>query len=121
MNALATEDAVQGSERDNINHLSQQIGEVVSDIKAMRGNVDDLKAGMIRLTEAMTSIVRLEVKHDNAAATVQGLMAEVDKLKERVGEVERKTPAYDEARGWAVRLLMAAAIAGLGFWAGFKP
>ena len=103
MNAIATEDAVQGSERDNINHLSQQIGEVVGDIKAMRGNIDDLKAGMIRLTEAMTSVVRLEVKHDNAAATMQGLMAEVDNLKERVGEVERKTPAYDEARGWAVR------------------
>ena len=112
---------MQANDRDNINHLSQQIGEVVGDIKAMRGNVDDLKAGMARLAEAMTSIVRLEVKHDNAAVTVQALMVEVERLKDRVGAVERKTPAYDEARGWAVRLLMAAAIAGLGFWFGIKP
>lgn len=106
----------------NMHQLNQRVGEIMGEVRAVKNNVDDLKDGMLELTKAMTSVVRLEVKHDQAATTLQALHVTVATLGTRVASIESKMPGLVETRAWVVRALLGvAAVVGLAIWTGYKP
>lgn len=92
---------------DQVSRLSSELGELRGVVKGVDGKVDDLRTGMAKLSEAMASVVRLEVKHDTAVMNVQALRDRQDLLDRRVDAVEREMPQLVEARQWIVRAMVA--------------
>ncbi len=94
-------------EEDRVNRLASEVGELRGVVRGVDGKVDDLRVGMAKLTEAMTQVVRLEVKHDQVAASTSALRDRQDLLDRRIDAVERDMPQLIEARQWIVRAMVA--------------
>lgn len=91
---------------DQISRLNSEVGELRGIVKGVDTKVDDLRAGMAKLSEAMASVVRLEVKHDTAVTNLQTIKDRQDILDRRVDSVEREMPQLIEARQWIVRAMV---------------
>ncbi len=98
---------VQQGGEDQVQRLSAELGELRGVVRGVDGKVDDLRAGMAKLTEAMTQVVRLEVKHDQVATSTAALRDRQDLLDRRIDAVERDMPQLLEARQWIVRAMIA--------------
>lgn len=94
------------SEDERVHRLTIELGELRGVVKGVDGKVDDLRTSMAKLTEAMTQVVRLEVKHDQVAAGTSALRDRQDLLDRRVDVLEREMPGLVEARQWIVRAMV---------------
>jgi hypothetical protein len=93
------------SSEDQVNRLGVELGELRGVVKGVDSKVDDLRAGMAALSQAMASVVRLEVKHDAAAMNVQSMRDRQDLLDKRIDVIEAEMPGLRETRQWVVRAL----------------
>lgn len=99
-----------------VTRLAAELGELRGAVKGVDGKVDDLRMGMAKLSEAMASVVRLEVKHDSAVVNMQSLRDRQDVMDKRIDLIEKEMPALQEMRGWVVKGILAvigAVLAGL--------
>lgn len=62
---------------------------------------------MGRLTDAMTSVVRLEVQHQQVSMAMSTLREKQDATEKRVDALERLMPGLVETRKWIVGWLVA--------------
>ena len=92
---------------EQISKLGSEVGELRGVVRGVDGKVDDLRIGMARLTEAMTAVVKLEVKHDQVAMSTTALRDRQDLLDKRIDVIERDMPALIEARSWIIRAMLA--------------
>jgi len=87
--------------------LAVEMGELRGTVVAVDRKVDDLRAGMGKLTEAMTSVVRLEVQHQQVSLTMQSMRDSQAALDKRLDTVERLMPGLVETRTWVIRWVLA--------------
>jgi len=93
------------SPEDDITRLSAEIGELRGVVRGVDSKVDELRTGMAKLAEAMTSVVKLEVRHDQASVNIQALSDRQDSMDRRLGAVESEMPQLRETRAWVVRAM----------------
>jgi chromosome segregation ATPase len=94
------------SNEDHVTRLSVELGELRGVVKGVDGKVDDLRTGMAQLSQAMASVVRLEVKHDTAAMNMQSMRDRQDLLDKRIDSIETEMPQLRETRQWVVRAMV---------------
>ncbi len=87
--------------------LAVEMGELRGTVVAVDRKVDDLREGMGKLTEAMTSVVRLEVQHQQVSLTMQSMRDSQAALDKRLDTVERLMPGLVETRTWVIRWVLA--------------
>lgn len=90
------------------NRLAIEMGELRGTVVAVDRKVDDLRTGMGKLTEAMTSVVRLEVQHQQVSMAMNTLRDKQEGLEKRLESVERLMPGLVETRTWVIRWVLAA-------------
>lgn len=86
--------------------LAIEMGELRGTVVAVDRKVDDLRTSMGKLTEAMTSVVRLEVQHQQVSLSLQSARDQQAALEKRVDAVERLMPGLVETRAWIVRWML---------------
>ena len=100
----------------------QQVGRLVGEVGELRGTVqavdrkvDDLRSGMSKLTDAMTSVVRLEVQHQQVTLGLNSMRDQQAGLEKRLDAVERLMPGLIETRAWIIRwILVVLGVVGAG-------
>jgi hypothetical protein len=91
---------------DDVSKLAAEVGELRGVVRGVDGKVDDLRTGLARLSEAMASVVRLEVKHDATSLNLQAIRDKQDLLDKRIGMIDQEMPALRETRQWVVRAMV---------------
>ena len=71
--------------------LREQVGNLNS-------KVDDLKVALARLSDAMASVVRLEVRHEQTATDMQTMREAIARLAARIDAIEPDMPALRDLR-----------------------
>ena len=89
---------------------SSRIDTLFKDVGAMRGTVEvvhskvnDVAAGVDKLSDALAVMVRHELTMEHTAAEVRTMTDRQGKFDERLHSLERKAPGWDEARTWVLR------------------
>lgn len=93
--------------------LAVEVGELRGSVLAVDRKVDDLRAGMSKLTDAMTSVVRLEVQHQQVSLNTTVTREKVESLERRTEAVERLMPGLVETRSWVIRWVLSVVAAAL--------
>lgn len=92
---------------EQVSRLRSELGELRGVVRVVDGKVDDLRVGLTKLTEAMTQVIRLEVKHDQVESSTTAIRDRQDLLDRRIDSIERDMPGLIEARLWIVRAMVA--------------
>jgi preprotein translocase subunit Sss1 len=89
---------------------SSRIDTLFKDVGAMRGTVEvvhsqvnDVKAGVDKLSDALAVMVRHELTMEHTAAAVRSMADQQGKLADRLHSLEVKAPGWDELRVWVIR------------------
>ena len=89
---------------------SSRIDTLFKDVGAMRGTVEvvhsqvnDVKAGVDKLSDALAVMVRHELTMEHTAAAVRSMAEQQGKLSDRLHTLEVKAPGWDELRVWVIR------------------
>lgn len=83
--------------------LAEEVGELRGTVKEVDRKVDDLRTGMGKLADAMTSVVRLEVQHQQVSLNLQAMHTQQTAIEKRMDTVERLMPGLIETRAWVIR------------------
>jgi len=89
----------------DIARLAGEIGELRATAKATDAKIDDMRSAIIKLTEAMTAVVRLDVEFKQHSLAMNMLQTKQDLLNSRIDIIDRDMPGLRELRGWVVRAL----------------
>lgn len=90
----------------HVGRLAGEVGELRGTVQAVDRKVDDLRSGMSKLTDAMTSVVRLEVQHQQVSMSQATLREKQDAIDKRLESVERLMPGLVETRTWVIRWVL---------------
>lgn len=64
----------------------------------LNGKVDELRVALAKLSDAMASVVRLEIRHEQTSHDMQAMRDAITKLGARIEAIEPEMPALRELR-----------------------
>lgn len=65
---------------------------------ALNGKVDDLKVALVKLTDSMDKLTRLEIRHEQVTTDMQTMRDAIGRLATRVDAIEPDMPALRDLR-----------------------
>lgn len=86
---------------------SRRVDQLVEDVGAVKGGVNELRTGVNELRSAMAVLVKHEVLVEQNAQVSSEIRAEVSAIEVRVHTIEIAMPQLKEARDWVVRAMLA--------------
>lgn len=92
-----------GAESSRIDSLVKDMGAVRGTVEVVHSQVNDVKAGVDKLSDALEVMVRHELTMEHTAAAVRGMAEQQGKLSDRLHTLEVKAPGWDELRVWVIR------------------
>lgn len=98
--ALAT---MMSADSSRIDALFQDVGAMRGTVEVVHSKVNDVAAGVDKLSDALAVMVRHELTMGHTAAEVRVMTERQGKFDERLHSLERKAPGWDEARTWLIR------------------
>lgn len=84
-----------------------RIDRLVDDVAVVKGKVEKVDKGIDELRSALAVLVRHEVVMEQHAKTTQQVRTDHSELDKRVRLIELEMPQLREARGWAVKAVLA--------------
>lgn len=94
-------------EASRIDALTHRVGELSGAVNNVDQKVDDVRTGIGKLADAMASVVRLEVHHEQQRSDIASARISHVELDKRLTSVERELPGLVETRAWVVRGVLA--------------
>jgi hypothetical protein len=91
------------ADSSRIDTLFQDVGAMRGTVEVVHSKVNDVAAGVDKLSDALAVMVRHELTMEHTAAEVRVMTERQGKFDERLHSLERKAPGWDEARTWLIR------------------
>ena len=111
-----------GQADQRLDAVVQEVGGLKGDVKDVGHKVGRALSGIEQLAQAMSAVVRLEVKHDATAQSIEQVsgrldahMARSDLLHtdttKRIADIEKDMPQLKETRTWVTRAIAVVVVA----------
>lgn len=93
----------------------KELNELATKLMSLHEDVSEIKGALKDLTSAITKLALIEERQTVTNASLERAFVAISRVEDRLSELERMTPMYNQARAWTERFVIALAGAALFF------
>jgi predicted nucleic acid-binding Zn-ribbon protein len=95
-----------GADARRIDDMVSRLSEATGEVKVIHHKVDEVRSGMDKLADAISIVVKLDIKHQAVETQITAHQILLNKLDDRVDTLEKDHPKLMETRDWVVKAIV---------------